>query len=134
MPMDLKHSIVEASDNDATAAFLTDILGVPEAGRYGPFRVVELANGVSLDVVTAGRTPHPQHYAFLVGDDEFDAIWGRIKERGLTFWADPFHHQEGRINHNDGGRGVYWLDPDGHSLEIITVPYGGDGSSQKTSD
>ena len=49
----------------------------------------------------------------------------RIVERGLTFWADPFHRTEGEINTNDGGRGLYWDDPDGHSLEIITVPYGG---------
>ena len=125
MSVELNHTIVHASDRDATAAFLTDILGLPAAGEYGPFRVVQVANGVSLDVMHDPGSFQSQHYAFLVGDDEFDAIFARIQERGLTYWADPFERQPGRINHNDGGRGVYWLDPDGHKLEIITVPYGG---------
>jgi len=125
MSIELNHTIVHASDRDATAAFLTEVLGLPEAQEYGPFRVVEVANGVSLDVMHDPGSFQPQHYAFLVGEDEFDAILGRIKDRGLTYWADPFHRQEGQINHNDGGRGVYWEDPDGHNLEIITVPYGG---------
>ena len=67
----------------------------------------------------------PRHYAFLVGEAEFEEIFGRIKERGLDYWADPFKNRPGEINHNDGGRGVYWDDPNGHVLEIITVPYGG---------
>ncbi|RHW28202.1 VOC family protein [Nocardioides immobilis] len=125
MSVELNHTIVHASDRDATSAFLTDILGLPEAQEYGPFRVVELANGVSLDVVQDAGNVHPQHYAFLVAEEEFDAILARIEARGITYWADPFHRQEGRINHNDGGRGIYWEDPDGHNLEIITVPYGG---------
>ena len=125
MSVELNHTIVHASDRDATATFLTEVLGLPEAGEYGPFRVVEVANGVSLDVMHDPGSFQSQHYAFLVGDDEFDAIFARIQERGLTYWADPFERQPGRINHNDGGRGVYWLDPDGHKLEIITVPYGG---------
>ncbi|TQK70307.1 VOC family protein [Nocardioides sp. SLBN-35] len=125
MSIELNHTIVHATDRDDTAAFLTDLLGLPEAAVYGPFRVVELGNGVSLDVVGAPGPVTSQHYAFLVGDEEFDAIHARIVDRGLTFWADPFHRQEGAINRNDGGRGLYWSDPDGHNLEIITVPYGG---------
>jgi catechol 2,3-dioxygenase-like lactoylglutathione lyase family enzyme len=70
---------------------------------------------------------HPQHYAFLVSDDEFTAIFGRIQERGLDYWADPSHQQPGRTNDHDGGRGVYWADPNGHNLEIITRPYGSGG-------
>lgn len=125
MSVQLNHTIVHASDRDRTATFLTDLLGLPPAPVYGPFRVVELANGVSLDVVQDDGEINVQHYAFLVGEDEFDQIHARIRDRGLTYWADPFHRQPGRINHNDGGRGVYWEDPDGHNLEIITVPYGG---------
>ncbi len=125
MTVELNHTIVHASDRDATATFLTEILGLPIAGEYGPFRVVELGNGVSLDVIHDPGAFQPQHYAFLVGEEEFDAILGRIQDRDLTYWADPHHHQEGRINHNDGGRGVYWEDPDRHNLEIITIPYGG---------
>jgi hypothetical protein len=60
-----------------------------------------------------------------VTEPEFDEIFGRIQARGLPFWADPFQQQPGTINNHDGGRGVYWHDPDGHVLEIITRPYGG---------
>jgi catechol 2,3-dioxygenase-like lactoylglutathione lyase family enzyme len=125
MTVQLNHTIVEAQDRDATADFLVEILGLAEAKKFGPFRVVELGNSVSLDVIQADGPVHPQHYAFLVREDEFDHIWDRIKKRGLTFWADPFRRQAGRINTNDGGRGLYWADPNGHNLEIITQPYGG---------
>ncbi|MFI7699775.1 VOC family protein [Nonomuraea sp. NPDC049480] len=127
MAVHLNHTIVPAADRDETAAFLADVLGLEPAPIYGPFRVVSLANGVSLDVMQVDGPVPAQHYAFLVGEEEFDRIWGRIKDRGLTFWADPSHRQPGRINTNDGGRGLYWSDPNGHSLEIITVPYGGWG-------
>lgn len=125
MPVQFNHTIVEAEDRDTTADFLVDLLGLEPAGTYGPFRVVELSNGVCLDVVQAGGPVRPQHYAFLVEETEFDQIWARIKGRGLTFWADPLLRQPGRINTNDGGRGLYWSDPNGHRLEIITRPYGG---------
>jgi catechol 2,3-dioxygenase-like lactoylglutathione lyase family enzyme len=125
MSVKLNHTIVHASDRDATAAFLTGILGLPEPVAYGPFLVVAVDNEVSLDVVQDSGTIRSQHYAFLVSEDAFDAIFGRIKERGLAYWADPFHRLPGEINTHDGGRGVYWDDPDGHNLEIITRPYGG---------
>lgn len=125
MSVQLNHTIVHASDREATAAFLTGILGLPDATAYGPFLVVEVDNGVSLDVMHDSGTISPQHYAFLVSEDAFDAIYGRIRERGLDHWADPSHRVPGEINTNDGGRGVYWNDPDGHILEIITRPYGG---------
>ena len=121
----LNHTIVNARDKEVTARHLTSLLGLPEHTAYGPFAVVELGNGVSLDVADDHGAPHPQHYAFLVSEAEFDAIHGRIVASGLTYWADPGHRREGVINHNDGGRGLYWLDPDGHNLEILTVPYGG---------
>ena len=91
---------------------------------YGPFAVVELANGVSLDFHDEDGEIIPQHYAFLIGEDDFDAVFGRIKRRGLAYWADPFKHQPGEINRRDGGRGVYFEDPDGHLLEVLTRPYG----------
>jgi catechol 2,3-dioxygenase-like lactoylglutathione lyase family enzyme len=125
MPVELNHTIVAATDRNRTADFLVDILGLEPATTYGPFRVVSLANGVSLDVVGADGPVHPQHYAFLVSEEEFDMIWARIRERDLVFWADPFHRRRDEINTNDGGRGLYWQDPDGHNLEIITRPYGG---------
>ena len=124
MPVHLDHTIVAARDKHVSAAFLADVLGLRPPTTYGPFAVVELDNDVSLDFMDDERV-HPRHYAFLVSEDEFDAIFGRIRDRGLDYWADPFERQPGRINTNDGGRGVYWHDPDGHVLEIITRPYGG---------
>ena len=125
MPVQLNHTIVHARDKRESATFLSGILGLPEPTPYGPFLVVEAANGVSLDFIE--EPGEPQHYAFLVTEEEFDAIFDRITERGLTYWADPARRRPGEINTNDGGRGVYWEDPNGHFLEIITRPYGSGG-------
>ena len=124
MPVHLNHTIVRVRDKQKSAEFLTEILGLPPATGYGPFMVVELDNDVSLDFADDHGAPHPQHYAFLVGESEFDEIFTRIKNRDLSYWADPFKRHPDEINTNDGGRGVYWEDPDGHMLEIITRPYG----------
>jgi catechol 2,3-dioxygenase-like lactoylglutathione lyase family enzyme len=124
MPVHLNHTIVAAHDKHASARFLADVLGLKPPTPFGPFAVVELDNDVSLDFVDDEQV-HPRHYAFLVSEPEFDEIFGRIRARGLQFWADPFDQHPGQINTNDGGRGVYWRDPDGHVLEIITRPYGG---------
>jgi catechol 2,3-dioxygenase-like lactoylglutathione lyase family enzyme len=91
------------------------------------FLVVDLDNGVSLDFSENGGNFSVQHYAFLVSEQEFDGIFGRIRAMGLDYWADPARTRLGEINHNDGGRGVYFLDPDGHVLEAITRPYGSGG-------
>jgi catechol 2,3-dioxygenase-like lactoylglutathione lyase family enzyme len=120
----LNHTIVAAHDRDAAAQFLVELLGLPAADTFGPFKVVELGNGVSMDFMTVDDDVTPQHYAFLVSEAEFDEIFGRIEERGLPYWADPHQSQAGQINTHDGGRGVYWSHPDGHLLEIITRPYG----------
>lgn len=126
MAVELNHTIVAATDKHASATFLTELLGLPAPTAFGPFLVVQTSNGVSLDYLDAGDRPiASQHYAFLVSDAEFDEIHSRMKDRGMTYWADPSHHHAGEINHNDGGRGAYFADPDGHNLEIITVPYGG---------
>ena len=125
MPAQLNHTIVHAKDKVESARFLADILGLPEPRPFGPFMVVEAANGVSLDFISAeNHEIIVEHYAFLVSEAEFDEIFGRIRERGLDYYADPARKQKGQINRHDGGRGVYWLDPNGHVLEIITRPYG----------
>ena len=125
MPIELNHTIVHARDAQASAAFLADLLGRGAPVRFGPFHAVALDNRVTLDFIQTDDELTIEHYAFLVSEEEFDQIFGRIQARGLPFWADPAHRQPGRINHHDGGRGVYWNDPDGHYLEIITRPYGG---------
>ncbi len=124
MPIALNHTIVYSRDKQEGAQFLTDLLGLPPATAWGPFVAVELSNGVTLDYHDADGDIAPQHYCFLVAEQEFDAIFGRITEGGLAHWADPGHRQPGEINTHDGGRGVYFDDPSGHVLEIITQPYG----------
>lgn len=124
MTVQLNHTIVAAKDRRASAEFLSEILGLPKPVPYGPFLVVSVENGVSLDFIESDGPVTSQHYAFLVSESDFDEIFGRIKERGLSYWADPHHQQPNVINTHDGGRGVYFNDPDQHALEIITRPYG----------
>jgi extradiol dioxygenase family protein len=124
MTAHLNHTIVHVRDKRESATFLVEMLGLPAPAPYGPFLVVQLGNDVSLDFIDTS-TVHPQHYAFLVSEAEFDQIFGRVRDRGLPYWADPFKRQPGEYNTNDGGRGVYWEEPSGHFLEIITRPYGG---------
>ncbi|AKS36358.1 VOC family protein [Mycolicibacterium goodii] len=131
MAITFNHTIVASRDRRESATFLTELFGLPEPREFGPFLAVQLnpddRAGATLDYaqVAADDEIRPQHYAFLVSEDEFDAIYGKIRDRGLQHWADPHGSRPGEINHNDGGRGVYFQDPSGHYLEIITRPYGG---------
>ena len=125
MAIQLNHTIVPARDAKASAIFLTEILGLPQApSRFGPFWTVTLDNGVTLDYIDSAEAMPIEHYAFLVSESEFDTIFERIRARKLEYWADPMHSRPSEINRNDGGRGVYWNDPNGHYLEILTRPYG----------
>ena len=125
MAAKLNHTIVWSRDPQSSANYLAEMLGLPEPRTFGPFQVVEVDNGVSLDFASTDSEPAAQHYAFLVTEAEFDEIFGRITERGVEHWADPGRRKADSINTHDGGRGVYFPDPDGHLLEIITRPYGG---------
>lgn len=124
MGVQFNHTIVWCNDKRTSAAFLTEILGLPPARPFGPMLVVLLDNGASVDFYDQEGDIAPQHYAFLIGDDDFDGVVARIRERGLTYWSDPGRQQAGEINHHYGGRGLYFEDPDGHLLEVITRPYG----------
>ncbi|MCO1578030.1 VOC family protein [Crossiella sp. SN42] len=124
MAIELNHTIVHSTDKKAAAEFLTGLFGLPDPVPFGPFMGVELSNQVTLDYIDVDTTPVPNHYAFLITEAEFDEIYGRIKERGIEHWADPTQTKPGEINTNDGGRGVYFLGPDGHFLEVLTRPYG----------
>lgn len=121
---ELNHTIVWCADNKRSSAFLAEILGLPEPQPFANFMVVSLGNGVSMDFMAKDGPVAMQHYAFLVSDAEFDAGFAKVKDKGLTYWADPARSQAGRINHHFGGRGFYFEDPDGHLLELITKPYG----------
>jgi hypothetical protein len=100
------------------------MLGQPEPVQFGIFYVMELDNEVSLDFAVSHGPVQPQHYAFLISEADFDGIFGRIRQRGLAYWADPMRGRPGEISYNDGGRGVYFPDPDGHLMEVMTRPYG----------
>lgn len=127
MTISFNHTIVFSRNRAVSATFFTDLFGLPDPVAAGPFLAVGLGNGVTLDFATAPVEVLPQHYAFLVSEEDFDSIYGRILDRGMDHWADPRKTRPGEINHNDGGRGVYFHDPDGHNLEIITRPYGSGG-------
>ena len=126
MAIQLNHTLVNVRDKQESATFVADVLGLASPTPYGPFLVVQVDNDVSLDFIDVEEL-HPQHYAFLVSEGEFDEILGRIRERGLTFWSEPFQRRAGEWNTDDGGRGLYWEEPSGHLLEIITRPYGSGG-------
>jgi extradiol dioxygenase family protein len=127
MAVELNHTIVFTRDADAGARFLAEVLGLPSPTRFGPFIVVNVANGVSLDYMHVEDVA-PQHYAFLITEEEFDAVAGRLRERGVATYADPTHRTPGH-NTNDGGRGLYFDSPEGHNLEVITRPYGSGGGA-----
>jgi catechol 2,3-dioxygenase-like lactoylglutathione lyase family enzyme len=125
MTIKLNHTIVHSKDPRAAASFFAEIFGLEKPRPFGPFLDVEVQNEVTLAFLDAeDMEVQAQHYAFLVSEQEFDQIFGRIQARKLKYWADPGQKQEGKINRHYGGRGVYFEDPSGHLLEIITRPYG----------
>ncbi|GGS51302.1 MULTISPECIES: VOC family protein [Streptomyces] len=126
MSVELNHTIVHCKDNRESAEFFADLLDLTVGEEWGPFIPVVLANSVTLDFATIpAASITPQHYAFLISEAEFDSAFAKIQARGIEFYADPHKKHPGEINHNDGGRGVYFPDPGGHWLELITRPYGG---------
>lgn len=126
MAIKLNHTIVHSRDPRTAAEFFAELFGRPPPVAFGPFLGVQVDNEVTLDFLDAeDMEVQMQHYAFLVSEAEFDQIFGRIRQRGLAYWADPGRKHPGQINRHDGGRGVYFQDPSGHLLEIITRPYGG---------
>jgi len=128
MAVRLNHTIVAAHGRDAAALFVTEILGLPPPSLLGPFAVVQVGDDTSLDYMETEGDITSQHYAFLVSEAEFDEIFARIRERGLSYWADPSQQQRGQVNRWDDGRGLYFEDPNGHLLEILTRPYGSGGT------
>jgi catechol 2,3-dioxygenase-like lactoylglutathione lyase family enzyme len=129
MPVELNHTIVHSRDRQQSAEFLANILGLEVGPVFGPFLPVATTNGVTLDFATTpAESITRQHYAFLVSDAEFDAAFARIKKAGIDYYADPRMQRPNEVNHNDGGNGVYFLDPSEHIMEIITRPYGSGGA------
>ena len=123
MSVQLNHIIVPAKDKWTSANFLAAILGLEVGTQWGPFVPLRTSNGVTIDFVDAADFK-THHCAFLVSEDEFDAALARLRDKGLRFYADFMRKRSGEINHLYGGRGVYFDDPNGHLLELITQPYG----------
>lgn len=123
MSIELNHTIVAGKDRKVSAEFLAGILGLEIGTPWGPFLPLATSNGVTLDFVTSTEAIAPQHYAFLVSAEEFDGCFERIQAASVTYYPEPNLSRPGELNHNDGGRGLYFLDPAGHGMEIITRPY-----------
>ncbi|MTD13280.1 VOC family protein [Nakamurella sp. YIM 132087] len=123
MTITFNHTIIAAIDRHASATFYREVLEARDAPSWGPFLNVQLDEGVLLQFAEPSVEIQMQHYAFLVDDDHFDRALARIRERGITHWADPQMQRPGETNTEHGGRGVYFKDPAGHGLELITRPY-----------
>ena len=121
MAIRLNHTIVAAHDKETAAKFLSEILGLPAPSLIDPFAVVRVSDDTSLDYIAADGEITSQHYAFLVDENEFDEIFERIRKRRLTYWADPGRHERDQINTWDGGRGLYFDDPNGHFWKSLPV-------------
>jgi catechol 2,3-dioxygenase-like lactoylglutathione lyase family enzyme len=122
MSVELNHTIIRAADREASARYLTEVLGLPQPTPFGPFLLVDMANGVSLAFMTDDAPITAQHYAFLISEGEFDGVFARVRATGQTYWADPARQRENEINSTNGGRGFYFCDPSGHFLEVLTQP------------
>ena len=127
MGVELNHTIVRVRDKRESAQFLAEILGLDAPCRSARSGRADRQQRLPRTSPTTTDRSAAQHYAFLVSESDFDQIFARIRDRGLPYWADPGKRRPGEVNANDGGRGVYWEDPSGHFLEIITRPYGSGG-------
>lgn len=121
------HTIVAARDRSVSAAFFRHVFEAAEAPSWGPFTNVSLEGGVLIQFADLPEDAYPeiqnQHYAFRVDDDLFDRAYARLVADGVEHWADPRQQYPGEINHGHGGRGVYFRDPAGHYLEMLTGSY-----------
>lgn len=123
MSVTFNHTIIVSEDRQVSARFYCDLFEVSEAGSWGPFTNVALDGGVLLQFAEPPVEIQRQHYAFLVDDDLFDRAYARLRDGGVEHWADPHLTRPGETNTEHGGRGVYFRDPSGHGLEMITRPY-----------
>jgi catechol 2,3-dioxygenase-like lactoylglutathione lyase family enzyme len=123
VPATFNHTIIASKDREESARFYRTILEAAEAPSWGPFTNIQLADGVLLQFAEPPVDIQMQHYAFLVDDELFDRAYQRLVDQGIEHWADPFGQRPGETNTEHGGRGVYFRDPAGHGLELLTRPY-----------
>jgi catechol 2,3-dioxygenase-like lactoylglutathione lyase family enzyme len=121
MAIALNHTIVPAHDKVASAQFFASIFGLPfEESTVGYFAPVRVNDALTLDFADSNNVAI-HHYAFKVSEEEFDAIFARIRKEGIVYGSGPYSREDMKINHRGGGRGVYFCDPNGHVLELLTV-------------
>jgi catechol 2,3-dioxygenase-like lactoylglutathione lyase family enzyme len=118
----LNHTIVPARDKEAAARLFARIFGLRYDGRGEHFAPVKVNDGLTFLFSDEDASFESHHYAFHVTDADFDAIFGRVKEAGVIFGSAPWSAEDGKLNDWGGGRGVYFRTPDGHLLELMTVP------------
>jgi hypothetical protein len=121
--IEFNHLIIFAKDKQASALFLAELFDLPEPETAGFFTTVRFSNNVTFQYAEFAAAFTIQHYAFLVPESTFDTILNKIRERKIECWADPRKQLPNEFNTNHGGRGLYFLDPSGHGMEIITQPY-----------
>jgi catechol 2,3-dioxygenase-like lactoylglutathione lyase family enzyme len=117
--MELNHTIVPAHDKEASAQFFAGIFGLPYRGPHGHFAPVDVGNGLTLDFDDR-EAFESHHYAFLVSDEEFDGIYQRVTAADIRYGSEPGNQHNMQVNTRRGGRGFYFRDPNGHSLEVLT--------------
>jgi catechol 2,3-dioxygenase-like lactoylglutathione lyase family enzyme len=123
MSATFNHTIIASKDSNESAQFYRDLIEASEAPSWGPFVNILLDGGVMLQFAQPPVEIQMQHYAFLVDDELFDRAYSRLVDWGVTHWADPQMTRPGETNTDHGGRGVYFKDPAGHAIELITQPY-----------
>jgi len=121
MPIFLDHTIVPAKDKLASAKFFAEIFGLNVKSADGYFAQVQVNDSLTFDFADETE-PQSHHYAFHISDAEFEAIYRRVKAKGLPYGSGPYNHTDGKIYTRRGGRGFYFEDPNGHLLEVMTVP------------
>jgi catechol 2,3-dioxygenase-like lactoylglutathione lyase family enzyme len=117
----LDHTIVPARDKLASAKFFAEVFGLNVKPGDGYFAQVQVNDSLTFDFADEPE-PQSHHYAFHIGEAEFDAIYDRVKSKGLPYGSGPYNHRDGKIYTRRGGRGFYFEDPNGHLLEVMTVP------------
>ncbi|MFJ3670510.1 VOC family protein [Streptomyces sp. NPDC090106] len=123
MSVSFNHTIIAAKDRTESARFFCELLELSEAPSWGPFTNIQLPDGVLLQFAEPPVEIQMQHYAFLIDDELFDRAYQRLRDGAVEHWADPQMKKPGEINHGHGGRGVYFKDPAGHAIELLTRPY-----------
>jgi catechol 2,3-dioxygenase-like lactoylglutathione lyase family enzyme len=120
MPILLDHTIVPARDKLASATFFAEIFGLSVKSADGYFAQVQVNDSLTFDFSDEPK-PQSHHYAFHISDTEFEAIYERVKAKGLPYGSGPYNHTDGKIYTRRGGRGFYCDDPNGHLLEVMTA-------------